>query len=82
MSNLDGRKLRWIDCRWNNTGFYHFPCRVCRVCKYLEFLEEAKSVAPAGSHVERNQELDAYLKLNKREKKQAIHQLSITNSTK
>lgn len=37
-------------------------CGECKVCKYLEHLEFASSVAPQGSTIERDVELDKYIK--------------------
>lgn len=36
-------------------------CGECDVCRYLAFLEEANSVAPAGSVIQRDAELDRYI---------------------
>lgn len=37
-------------------------CEECDVCHYLGFLEWAGMVAPAGSTIERNEPLEAYLR--------------------
>lgn len=37
-------------------------CEECDVCRYLNFLEWAESVAPAGSTIERNEEIERYLR--------------------
>lgn len=36
-------------------------CGECDVCRYLDFLEWAGQVAPAGSTIERNPEIEKYL---------------------
>lgn len=59
----DGEKLRGL------TGEDHGPftdcgtdgCGECDVCLYLEFLEYAGQVAPAGSTIERNPEIEKHL---------------------
>lgn len=36
-------------------------CEECDVCKYLNALENIYAVAPQGSTIERNAEMDAYI---------------------
>lgn len=77
MKNLDGRKLRWLDCNWNNADCSNH-CGDCRVCTYLDYLEEAESVAPKGSLIERGSEVEVYLKLGTNERAKNVHTLLIT----
>lgn len=37
-------------------------CGECKVCKYLDFLDFASSVATEGSIIQRDIELDKYIK--------------------
>lgn len=39
-------------------------CGKCRVCKYLDFKEYAESVAPPGSYISSDREIETYLKEN------------------
>lgn len=59
MNKTDGRKLRWLDCDWNNFSIVPNGCSKCRVCKYLDFLDWASSVGVG--QIEYNKELDDYL---------------------
>jgi len=36
-------------------------CGKCDVCRYLAFIEEAQSVAPEGSIIQRDSELEKYI---------------------
>lgn len=59
---IDGRKMRWFDCDWNNTSIIPNGCEKCRVCKYLSFLDWATSVASSDSTIDRDLEIEQYLK--------------------
>lgn len=74
---IDGRKIRWVDCDWNNDSVFPMGCTVCRVCKYLNFLDYAQSCAPRGSLIERDYKLDRYLRDKKMgtSTKIALHRL-------
>jgi hypothetical protein len=64
-NKIDGRKMRWFDCDWNGKLGCN-ECGVCRVCKYKNFREWAESVAPSGSIIGRNKEIEDYLKAKSR----------------
>lgn len=57
----DGRTMRHFDCDWNNKSDVPVGCGACKVCKYLNFLEWARSVAPSGSTIQRDEEIEKYL---------------------
>jgi hypothetical protein len=63
---IDGRKMRWFDCDWNNKTGIPNGCEKCKVCKYLNFLDWANSVAPSGSTIEYNDGIEKYLKTKSR----------------
>lgn len=60
---LDGRKLRWFDCDYNNiTG--GTACTKCKVCQYLDWRDWAESVGkPENSELKYDNPIEQYLKL-------------------
>ncbi len=65
---VDGRKIRWIDCDWNNDGNIPNGCEKCLVCKYRNFLDWAQSVG-GGGIIQYNKILDEYSNLKTKNEK-------------
>jgi hypothetical protein len=53
MAQLSGRVIS--DCGPDG------GCEECDVCRYLNFIEWAQAVAPPGSTIERDVEMEAYV---------------------
>lgn len=68
----DGRKLRWVDCGWDDKTD---GCGACQVCKYQNFIDWAESCCGRSGIIERDSKMEKYLNLKGREKKAFIYQL-------